>query len=93
MDTLTVDEANKIQRLWMELRSEAPDAEKRKVFKAMERYPKRYFSLSSDGRMATAIVGGSPCNQPMPLEECRKHWGHLIKTNLAWQCPNWIELI
>jgi hypothetical protein len=90
--TLTVDEANKLQKLWMDLDYNAPEDEKKKVYRAMEAYPKRYFSVSSDGKMATAMIDGGPANIPMPLEECKKHWGHLITSKLAWQCPNWIEL-
>lgn len=89
---LDVDEANAIQDAWMKLDSNDSEDTKRKVFADMKKYPRAYFSLSSDGKLATAIVNGTPCNAPMDASECRKHYGHLCTSKLAWQCDKWIVL-
>lgn len=56
----SVDELNEIQRQWMALDCSAPEVEKQRVFKLMDRLPKSYVSASSDLTSASPMLDGSP---------------------------------
>ena len=58
---LTVAQLNDIQSAWMNLHHDAPLAEKQRVYKLMEGYPKSFLSVSSDSKFATPFVNDSPC--------------------------------
>jgi len=70
---LTVQQLNDIQSAWMNLCHNAPIAEKRRVFKLMEGYPKSFLSVSSDRQFATPFVNNSPCwAESRPIGEAIK---------------------
>ena len=92
MTTFDTTELNAIQAAWMELKHDAPKAEQERVFALMEKMPKNYISVQEDGS-AIAIWAGQPLNMAMPLEDViQYHGASLDSVEIAWKCPNWINL-
>ena len=79
---------NNIQREWMALQCDAPDQEKRRVFKLMEHYPNCYVS-GHDGH-GVCVWQGSPCSISVPFEQamarCKELGG---RTDVAWNGKLW----
>ena len=68
--SLTVAQLNDIQSAWMDLKHDAQFAERQRVYKLMEGYPKSFLSISSDSKFATPFVNDSPCwAESRPLKE------------------------
>ena len=93
---LTVAQLNDIQDAWMDLKHDAPLAEKQRVFKLMEAYPKAYLS-SSDGIHAVPFISECPCwADGRPIKEALDHIkdvpGALL--NVAWNgaIGRWVSI-
>jgi hypothetical protein len=87
-------ELNEIMGRWMAIQSNAPEEEKRKLFKEMDKFPKSYLSVSSDGKRATPMHKGSPClpdgtSMYDALGYCTEMG---IQTTYAWQNSRWVSL-
>ena len=85
----TVAQLNEIQAEWMNLDSSAPLAEKQRVFKLMEGYPKSFLSVSSDRTYATPFVNESPCwAESRPIKEAIQFLNspsiHNGRTDIGW---------
>lgn len=98
-NTLTIEELNSIQDEWMKLDCNAPEKEKQRVFKLMEKMPSSYVSLSADGTTASVMQHNLPITNTMPAKQAieyakslAKERPHQMQTRFAWQCPKWIEL-
>ena len=93
---LTVAQLNDIQDAWMDLKHDAPLAEKQRVFKLMEACPKAYLS-SSDGIHAVPFISECPCwADGRPIKEALDHIkdvpGALL--NVAWNgaIGRWVSI-
>ena len=83
---LTVAQLNDIQSAWMNLKHDAPLAEKQRVFKLMESYPKAYLS-SSDGIHAVPFISECPCwADGRPIKEAKDHIRNVpgASIDVAW---------
>ncbi len=88
---MTVEEANKIQAEWMALESNAPEKKQKRVFALMDKFPKKYLSIHSSGATAVLVVGGMPCNQPMPIADVIRHFSNEnFDRTIAWSADKWI---
>ncbi len=89
----TVEELNEAQAEWMKLAHDAPDAEKRRVFKLMERYPRAYVS-GHDG-IGVCMLDGMPLSPNIEfnaaLATCAVNGG---RTDVAWngKLGKWVRL-
>ena len=88
MKTETIDEKlarlNQTQRDWMLLDSSEANTPKGKdVLRRMKEYPSGYISYNENGQ-ATAIVGGAPLNQPMPIADVIKYHFQRLNPHVAW---------
>lgn len=82
---LTVPEANAIQADWMALQPDAPEVEKQRIFRLMERLPASHFSIDSHGR-AQAFLRGQPLHAfPLPVAECIAQFP-TVQRSLVWYC-------
>lgn len=80
---LTATELNAIQAEWMALDAFAPEEEKKRIFRLMERYPTTYVS-GHDGR-GVCIHHGQPLSMTVPFSQAMaqcKQLGGLDR--IAW---------
>lgn len=90
---MTSEEANEIQREWMELDSSATEKEKQRVFALMRKLPQSYISQAPNGE-AMVMVQGQPAhafNEPIAANiERAKRMG--VQTRLRWNTTgHWSE--
>ena len=96
---LTVAQLNDIQDAWMDLKHDAPMAEKQRVYRFMEGYPKSFLSVSSDSKFATPFVNDSPCwSESGPIKEAIDFLSspsiHNGRTDVAWNgaIGRWVSI-
>ena len=93
---LTVAQLNDIQDAWMDLKHDAPIADKQRVYKLMEGYPKAYLS-SSDGIHAVPFISECPCwADARPIKEAKDHIKDVpgASTGVAWNgaIGRWVSI-
>lgn len=90
---LSAVEANRIQKLWMDLDCNAPKADQQKVFKLMELFPKNHLTVSADEMTAQAMFLGCPVCARMPIDQCIKAWGSQLNSSLCWSSNGeWMDI-
>lgn len=93
---ITVAQLNDIQRAWMNLQHDAPLAERQRVFRLMEGYPKAYLS-SSDGLSAVPFISECPCwADARPIREALDHIRRVpgASMDVAWNgaIGRWVSI-
>lgn len=82
---------NATQRRWMALKTDAPEAEKQSVFKAMKDYPQNYIGIDETTGLATAFYKGQPLNAPMSLRLCWTRFGDQVDKQITFK-GEWVLL-
>lgn len=91
-NVITATEANAIQAEWMALQSDAPKAEKQRVFALMEKLPQHYISCTPEQNgLAQVMQHGMPSHsRPEPIGEAILRAQRMgVQTSLVWAGNRW----